>query len=60
MTYRTVFWKIRRVAKMSQNRGTFEQLNLLMLAKRDFGRVGPVRRVLPAVLDQTVWMAVLL
>jgi len=60
MTYRTVFWKIRRVAKVSQNRSTFKQLNLLVLAKRDLGRVGPVRRVLPAVLDQAVRMAILL
>jgi len=47
-------------AKVSQNRSTFEQLNLLVLAQRDLGRVSPMRRVLLAVLDQAVRMAVLL
>jgi len=60
MTYRTVFWEIRRVAKMSQNSSTFEQLDLLVLAKRDLGRVGSASGVLPTVLVKGVPMKVLL
>lgn len=49
-----------RGVQVSENGGSLEHLHLLVLRHRDLGGLTPVGRVLPAVLDQTRGVAVLL
>lgn len=43
---------------MREDRGGFEELDLLVLAQHEFGGFAPLRSVFPAVLDEAGWMAV--
>jgi hypothetical protein len=43
---------------VGENGSSFHELDLLVLAEKELGGLGPVGVVFPAMFDEAVWMAI--